>query len=309
MPAQPILPSCRSRFAPTPSGLLHIGSLSTAVASYLTARSRNGLWLLRIDDLDRPRCLPGADAAILRQLETHGLHWDEAPRYQSAHLEEYRLALSLLHDTGRLYACRCTRADLAGGTHLGPDSAGYPGHCRLLGLPAGQNALRFAIRPELLQIEDAVQGVLHREAESEVGDVVVRRRDGIYGYHLACTVDEHAMRITDVVRGADLIGSTFSQLALAQALNLPSPLYAHVPVLVGSDGRKLSKQNRAPAVEPRNAAANLWQCLLGLQQNPPLDLHGARPEELLQWASAHWKLAPQLARRSIAVEASSQNLA
>ena len=284
-------PRYRGRFAPTPSGPLHHGSLLTALASWLDARSHGGQWLLRIDDLDRPRCVPGADRRILEQLEAHGLAWDEAPRYQSAHLNAYRAALDTLEQSGALYACRCTRAELAVMQHAGVDGPVYAGTCRSLHLPQDGNAWRFAIGAGTLTLDDGIQGLLKRDAAKDIGDFVVRRRDGIYGYHLACAIDEHAQGITDIVRGADLIGSTFAQLALMARLGRPAPRYAHVPVLLGTDGLKLSKQNHATAIDDRLAADNLRVCLRQLGQPAPEALSHASVAELLDWATRRWRLA------------------
>lgn len=281
-------PRYRGRFAPTPSGPLHLGSLLTALASWLDARHRGGAWLLRIDDLDRARCPPGTDAAILRQLEAHGLHWDEAPRYQGAHVDEYRDALRRLGQAGHTYACTCSRARLKRDARPGPDGPVYPGTCREAGHGPRRHALRARL-PELeLCFDDAWQGRACRQLAGEVGDFVVRRADGQVAYQLACAVDEHAQGITDVVRGADLLGSTFCQRWLQQQLGLLPPRHAHLPVLVDSRGRKLSKQNRAAPVEARAAARNLRHCLALLGQ--PVPAAGA-PAAILGEAAARWDAA------------------
>ncbi|HET8880548.1 MAG TPA: tRNA glutamyl-Q(34) synthetase GluQRS [Solimonas sp.] len=302
MTVRPSRSPYRGRFAPTPSGPLHLGSLMTALASWLDARAHDGRWLLRIDDLDGPRCVAGADAQILGQLDAHGLHWDETPRYQSAHLDEYRAALDALRRAQRLYACRCTRAELTTNSRAGPDGAVYAGTCRSAGLAETDHALRFAVGAQRLRYDDGVQGELSRASDTELGDFVVRRRDGIFGYHLACAVDEHAQRISDVVRGADLIGSTFAQLCVLQALDLLAPRYHHLPVITGDDGLKLSKQNHATPVEAGCAGDNLWRCLHGLQQAPPAALRGAPPAQLLAWARSHWQPARVPAQTALSVE-------
>ena len=294
----------RGRFAPTPSGPLHLGSLLTALASFLDARAHAGQWLLRIDDLDAPRCVPGADARILSQLEAHGLCWDETPRHQSMHGGAYRHALSTLRESGALYACRCTRAALASSQREGPDGPVYPGTCRTAALPEADHALRvrFAAGAEL-RFADAVQGCIVRRADTDVGDVVVQRRDGIVGYHLACVVDDAEQRISDIVRGADLLGATCAQMLLGGILKLPALRYAHIPVLLGGDGLKLSKQNRAVPIDARHAADNLWECLSLLLQQPPQELRGAPPDELLGWAVAHWRISAIPAVRALKVVA------
>jgi glutamyl-Q tRNA(Asp) synthetase len=277
----------RGRFAPTPSGPLHLGSLLTAVASWLDARSHGGQWLVRIDDLDRPRCPPGADATILRQLEAHGLHWDEAPRYQTAHVAQYRAALATLERAGRTYLCTCSRAALKQQARSGPEGPVYAGTCRAA-RPGGRGALRVRLPDAELCFDDAWQGRQCRQLETEVGDFVVRRADGVIAYQLACAVDEQDQRISDVVRGADLLGSTFCQAWLQQQLGAQAPRYAHLPVLADARGRKLSKQNHAPAVDDRRAADNLRRCLRLLNQD---DVGAGRPGEILGRAAAGWDAA------------------
>jgi glutamyl-Q tRNA(Asp) synthetase len=281
-------PRYRGRFAPTPSGPLHLGSLLTAVASWLAARHAGGAWLLRIDDLDRARCPRGMDATILRQLEAHGLGWDEPPRYQSRALDDYRAALERLDRAGRLYACACTRAALKRDARAGPDGPVYAGTCRDAGHDARRHALRARLPDRELCVADALQGRQCRHLARDVGDFVVRRANGEFAYQLACAVDEHAQGITDVVRGADLLGSTFCQAWVQDELDLPVPRYAHLPVLVDARGRKLSKQNHAAPVEARSALANLRRCLALLNQPVP---EAATPAELLAAAAIAWDAA------------------
>ena len=281
----------RGRFAPTPSGPLHLGSLLTALASFLQARTQGGMWLLRLDDLDRPRCVAGADTLILQQLEAHGLQWDEQPRRQSEHLDEYRTALSTLERAGQLYACACTRAVLQRDSSPGPDGPVYGGHCRNLGLSADSRALRLRVIAGDMALDDPWQGILHRDAERDIGDFIVRRADGVTGYQLACVVDEAAQGSTEVVRGADLIGSSLRQCIVQQRLQLPTPRYRHLPVLLDAAGRKLSKQNHARALDIAQAGDNLLRCLCWLRQNPPESLRGASATDVLGWALDHWQPA------------------
>jgi len=280
-------PHYRGRFAPTPSGPLHLGSLVTALASWLQARSQGGAWLLRIDDLDRARCPAGVDALILRQLEAHALHWDEDIRYQTDYVDEYREALAQLDRGGLLYGCTCSRAMLKENSRPGPDGPVYPNRCRQATHP-GRASLRVKLEAASLCFDDGWQGRQCRDLVRDVGDFVVRRADGAIAYQLACAVDERAQRITEVVRGADLLGSTFCQLWVQRALGYTPPPYRHLPVLVDAQGRKLSKQNHAEPVDSKVAADNLRRCLRLLNQP---EAEGARPGEILASALAQWDAA------------------
>jgi len=279
----------RGRFAPTPSGPLHLGSLLTALASYLQARSAGGVWLLRIDDLDAERCRAEHVDAILRQLEAHRLHWDEPPRLQSRHAAEYEPAFEQLHELGLLFPCVCTRAQLARDSLPGIDGAVYSGACRDRAALAERVAWRLRAADGELRMDDAWQGELRRRLAADIGDFVVRRADGRIGYQLACVVDEAAQGITEVVRGADLIGSSFRQLRLQQLLGLPAPAYRHLPLLLDGKGRKLSKQNHARPITAATAGDNLHDCLELLGQAPPQALRGAPAAEVMEWAQAQWK--------------------
>lgn len=279
----------RGRFAPTPSGPLHMGSLFTALASYLQARAQGGQWLIRIDDLDAPRNVAGADSLILQQLESHGLEWDEA-RYQTQHVPEYCDALSTLQLQKLLYPCSCTRAELALTSIAGPDGPIYAGTCRSKIISTEKHALRLRVIDDSLSFVDLLLGQQTRDLPREIGDFVVQRSDGILGYQLACAVDEAAQGITEVIRGADLLDSTFRQLYVQQQLELPHARYGHLPVLVLSDGKKLSKQNHAEPIAASRASQNLLQCLTALGQSPPVALAGAPPREILGWAVPHWQI-------------------
>lgn len=279
----------RGRFAPTPSGPLHLGSLVTAVASFLQARRAGGAWLLRIDDLDRARCPSGMAERILRQLDAHALQWDGAPRYQTGHLAEYEQALESLQQRGLLYRCACSRAALRAASHPGPDGPVYAGTCRDLAHLRGAVRLRIGTGP--VCIEDGWQGRQCRDLAGEVGDIGVQRADGLIAYQLACVVDEQAQAITEVVRGADLLGSTLQQRCLQSALGVAPPAYRHLPVLVDQRGRKLSKQNHAAPIDSREAGPNLCACLTLLNQAPPAELHREQPREIVGWGIAHWDAA------------------
>jgi glutamyl-Q tRNA(Asp) synthetase len=292
----------RGRFAPTPSGPLHLGSLLTALASWLTARAVRGTWLLRIDDLDRERCDPGTSALILRQLERHGLHWDETPRYQSQHIDSYLAALARLDARGAIYGCDCSRAQLRDRCRSGSEGPVYDGHCRHRRLDLAGNAWRLLADGPALSFDDGRLGRQRCDITGEIGDFVVRRRDGTPAYQLACVVDEQAQGITEVVRGADLLASTFMQLQLARSLGIETPAYRHLPVVMSGDGRKLSKQNHAPSIDEQPAAQNLWQCLGWLGHTPPVALQTAAIDELLGWALCEWQPERLPTHASIEVE-------
>ena len=280
--------SYRGRFAPTPSGPLHAGSLLTALASYLDAKSHGGVWLLRMDDLDAPRCVLGAADQILRQLDAYGLHWDETVRYQSHHVHDYEAALATLQTRALVYRCVCTRAELKRDSLPGPDDAVYAGRCRGTNPDSSTHSLRLQMDTGTLELHDPCQGRLTRDRVRDIGDFVVRRNDGAIAYQLACVVDEATQHITDVWRGADLIGSSFRQRHLQSLLVLPSPRYRHLPVLLDTDGRKLSKQNHAPPLTSADVSAQLIRSLHRLGQAPSEDLIGASPATLLASAIKHW---------------------
>lgn len=279
-----------------------MGSLLTALASWLAARAAGGCWLLRIDDLDRPRCPPGAADEILRQLEAHGLSWDEVPRYQSRHIPEYEAALADLVQRGLTYRCRCTRAQLAKDSSRGPDGAVYAGTCRNTSV-AGTSAMRVMLGEGRIELLEAWGARHARDIAREIGDIVVKRADGQIAYQLACVVDEGAQRITEVVRGADLLGSSFQQQALRRILGAPSPGHVHLPLVVDARGHKLSKQNHAAPVESARAGQNLRTCLGFLGLAPPAEIAGAAPAELLGWAIERWRVAgpPRSAQTGVCI--------
>jgi glutamyl-Q tRNA(Asp) synthetase len=279
----------RGRFAPTPSGPLHFGSLVAAVGSFLQARSRGGEWLVRIEDLDPPRAVAGAADHILRTLEAYGLEWDGEAVRQSARFEAYAEALRELERNDLVYPCACSRRDLI----LLPDGRRvYPGTCRV-GLRPGAAPRSVRVRCEAGRIgfTDGLQGQVSQDLAREQGDFVVRRADGLYAYHLAVVVDDAEQGITEVVRGSDLLDCTPSQIHLQRLLGLTVPGYLHLPVAVDATGQKLSKQSHAPPIDPRDPLPALMRSLEFLGQRPPADLPGSGLEAVLSWAVRHWSSA------------------
>ena len=292
----------QGRFAPSPTGPLHFGSLVAAAGSYLEARTRNGAWHLRMEDVDLPRCSTAAAGKILETLETCGFEWDGEVVWQSHRTDAYATALEGLKAAGRAFPCACSRRELAD-SELAPDGAAiYPGTCRQ-GLPTGREARawRIAVGDARVVFDDAIQGRIASELAIEAGDFILRRADGLFAYQLAVVVDDAAAGITHVVRGADLLASTSRQIYLQQCLGLPTPKYAHLPVAINAAGEKLSKQTRASPVDISRPGPELFAVMEFLGQRPPLELTGAPVSELWVWAKANWTLAkvgrgPALAR-------------
>ena len=282
------------RFAPSPSGPLHKGSLLAALASFLDARANHGQWLLRIEDIDPPREVPGAADLILRQLDDHGLHWDGAVLYQSTRLLDYQEALQQLSRTGLLYACNCNRA------RLRTLDGCYDGACRAHTLPAysadtdappkQSHAIRLQLPAQCtVTLDDLVQGPLSFDL-SKTGDFILRRRDQLPAYQLACSLDDGHQGISHVIRGSDLLDSTPRQVHLLSCLGFKTPRYGHIPVLSDGQGQKLSKQNHAPALNSEQARHNLLDCLQLLGFTPPVELSHANIQHLLNWAIEHWQI-------------------
>lgn len=295
------------RFAPSPTGPLHFGSLVAAVGSYLDARSHGGTWRLRMEDVDRPRCQPGADGDILHTLTAFGFEWDGEVLVQSRREEVYQAALERLKSTGRIFPCACTRRELADSQlaqslPLASDGAQiYPGTCRA-GLPPGKPARSWRLRvdDEAIAFEDAVQGRIEQALARETGDFVLLRADGLHAYQLAVVADDAAQGITHVVRGADLLDSTPRQILLQRLLGLPTPSYAHLPVAVNAAGEKLSKQTRAAPLDIGRSRNILCEALNFLGQGPPAELGEDSLAGLWRWALAHWDLAKVPRRRMLA---------
>lgn len=278
------------RFAPTPSGGLHFGSLVAALASYLHARRQGGRWLVRMEDVDVPRCEPGADALILRQLEQCGLHWDGEVLYQSTRAEAYRAARDTLLRTGLAYACHCSRTQIRrAATRWTSEGAVYPGSCRGLGLPAESGMtvrldVAAAQAGQSMRFVDAALGVLEVDVAQLWGDFVLWRVEDMAAYHLAVVVDDAWQGVTEVVRGADLLDSTPRQMLLQKVLGLSTPRYTHIRLALAANGQKLSKQNRAPCLPIKSAAEDVWDALVFLGEQPPVELRGDAAEGLLVWA-------------------------
>jgi len=295
-------PGYRGRFAPSPTGLLHLGSLFAALASYLRARSLGGQWLVRIEDIDPPREVAGAADGILRQLEAAGLHWDGPVVRQSGRLEVYRqTALRLVRDR-HAYRCTCSRREIAAHPQSGVGGTRYPGTCRGRGLPAGPaQALRLLSPAASTCFEDGLQGLTCVNIEATSGDVVIWRKEDLPAYHLAVVVDDAWQGITEVVRGIDLLTQTAPHIHLQQLLGLPVPAYLHLPILINAHGDKLSKQTRARALTPTEMPTAVARCLSWLGWSVPPELTGAAPAMLLQAAGPHFSFAPLHQRTSIGV--------
>jgi glutamyl-Q tRNA(Asp) synthetase len=271
------------RFAPSPTGSLHLGSLLAAVGSFLDARACGGRWLVRMEDLDHARVVPGSADEILRTLETFGLLWDGEVEYQSRRTHFYADALESLRAGRRTFECSCSRRELS------TEDSGYPGTCREGPRKPGDTATRFRVdEAETIVFDDRFQGPVALQM-AKLGDVIVRRRDGVFAYQLAVVVDDALQGVTDVVRGSDLLESTGWQIALQRALRLPVPRYGHLPLLLERTGDKLSKSRRSAALDPERAGAETLNVLQLLGLSPPAELARATATALLDWATSIWE--------------------
>ncbi len=285
------------RFAPSPTGELHLGSLYTAAASFLDARSHGGRWLVRMEDVDRSREVPGAAADILRTLEEFGFEWDGEVVRQSQRGDHYAAALEMLRAHGLTFECSCRRRDLV-------DQERYPGYCRDGPRDSrATTATRLKIEPRSLTFSDRIQGSYAQDVAAVAGDPILRRRDGFYAYLLAVVVDDAAQGVTHVVRGADLLNETPRQIYLQQSLALPSPRYAHVPVLTESDGSKLSKSRHSVPARGPAPRIELLKVLRLLELGPPVELCGAPVGELWEWAVSRWSANRLCGRPALRLEA------
>lgn len=316
----------RGRFAPSPTGPLHFGSLVAAVGSYVDAKHHHGIWLVRMEDLDTPRCMAGAADDILRTLNAFGLYSDEPVMYQSQRTTAYSSAALLkLQACGAAYPCFCTRKEIADSALHGIEGYVYPGTCRgnitrpsqpLLQsdrtwkLPTRTSAWRVrtdlapsSLPPSPIEFDDALQGHISQDLEREIGDFVVKRADGLFAYQLAVVVDDEFQGITHVVRGADLLASTPRQIYLQRLLGFSTPAYMHLPVAVNEAGEKLSKQTLAAPVDNSQPAAELLRVLDFLQQRPPADLDKCDVKTVLDWAIQNWEVAKLRGIRTLNAQA------
>ena len=273
----------RGRFAPSPSGLLHFGSLVTAVASYLHAKANQGKWLIRIEDIDPPREQPGASNAILETLEAYGLYWDETELYQSSQSKLYQEVLAYLAEQKLSYHCQCTRAQIKASGGI------YQGTCRSRKLPAENSAVRLINHHGINSYQDIIQGHVQCDQLLAQEDFTIVRKDGLFAYQLAVVVDDIFQGITHIIRGCDLLEPTARQLTFFKTLNFEEPQYGHVPLAVTEQGYKLSKQNKAPAIDLHKPQPSLIAALAFLGQQPDSALLDCAVEEILNWAQLNWR--------------------
>lgn len=270
------------RFAPSPSGDLHFGSLIAALGSFLQARANHGRWLVRIEDIDPPREIAGAALRILNTLENYGLHWDGDVLYQSQRHDAYQEILNNLYQQKRCYYCQCTRARVQ---HIG---GVYDGHCRELHLPAKDAALRLHLLQPVYSFNDQHLGRLFSAHKLANEDFIIQRKDGLFAYNLAVVVDDYFQGVTEVVRGADLIGPTVRQIALYRHIGWSEPTYFHLPLVLDAEGNKLSKQNYAKPIPSNSPLPVLAKALTFLGQDLPSDWQDSTLEGLLVWSIKRW---------------------
>ena len=279
------------RFAPSPTGPLHFGSLVAALASYLDARAHDGKWLLRIEDIDEPRCNGAHTADILHTLKAYGMQWDGEVQTQTARKAIYGAALRTLTSRGLVYACACSRKEIADSAVAGLEGPVYPRTCRDRQLPETGNAIRVRTTDNRVAFIDLVQGEIEQRIERDIGDFILKRRDGLFAYQLAVVVDDAAQGVTHIVRGADLLDSTARQIHLQRLLGYPTPQYLHVPAAVNAQGQKLSKQTLASAVTTESSAIHTLLhsalCFLG-QSTSGVKAAGNNPSDVLAVAVKNW---------------------
>jgi len=274
----------RGRFAPSPSGPLHFGSLVAALASFLDAKSKSGQWLVRIEDIDTPRIVKGASDLILKTLEAYGLHWDEKICFQSKQIDFYQAHLKTLLNDNQLYACQCTRKQIKalGGI--------YNNACRSINLSLENQAIRIKQNHPIDTFNDGIQGKVSVTKSFSAEDYILKRRDGLFAYQLVVVLDDINQNITHIVRGADLLEPTVRQISLFNEFNKKAPSFAHIPLAVAEPGFKLSKQNYAPAIDITKPQLALYDALRFLGQNPPLELLNLKVDKLIHWAVSNWDI-------------------
>ncbi|MGD8886242.1 MAG: tRNA glutamyl-Q(34) synthetase GluQRS [Gammaproteobacteria bacterium] len=301
----PKYPRYRGRFAPSPTGPLHFGSLVSAVASYLQAKAQAGEWLVRIEDIDPPREPAGAADDILRTLEAYGLNWDGPVLYQSTRRDGYEEALLDLNRQHFTYPCTCSRKQIQEALSRSNKTV-YPETCRGATTTKSPHATRVKTEFQDIPIRDAIQGLFTQNIREHVGDFVVKRADGFYAYQLAVVVDDAYQNITEIVRGSDLLDNTPRQAYLQRLLDFPLLQYAHIPIAT-SNGDKMSKQTKAPPVSRQNPLETGVQVLKFLGQKVPDQWEFATVDELWQWAIRHWSLAAIPKTRSLEYGARREN--
>ena len=276
----------KGRFAPSPTGPVHYGTLVAAVGSFLQARQNNGEWFIRMDDIDTVRVVDGADEDILYTLEHFGFEWNGEVTYQTKQIDSYQQALEMLISRSMVFPCLCSRKHLAK-----TDNSIYPGTCRHRTLPEKkEHALRVVSQDVNIEFDDIVMGKQFQNIRQQCGDFIIKRRDGLFAYQLAIVVDDAAQDITEVVRGADLLSSTHRQIYLQQLLNYSTPRYCHLPLAVDEAGKKISKSEQATKVDIKNKEKLLVNALSFLGQQPPKDLRKSQLIDIWLWAIEHWNI-------------------
>ena len=276
----------KGRFAPSPTGPVHFGTLIAAVGSYLQAKKNNGEWLIRMEDVDTTRTVKGSDTDILKTLEAFGFEWDGEIIYQSKQSEYYQHALAKLLSQSLIFPCTCSRKQLS---TTGSDI--YPGTCRENQLPEkNEHALRLFSKNTTIEFTDAIMGKQTQNIQRQCGDFIIKRRDGLFAYQLAVVVDDALQNITEVVRGSDLLASTARQIYLQQRLDYATPAYCHLPIVVDANGNKISKSEGAARVDTRNREKLLFSVLIFLGQQPPADLSKSGINDIWMWAKNNWNI-------------------
>ncbi|VAW71295.1 Glutamyl-Q tRNA(Asp) synthetase [hydrothermal vent metagenome] len=282
----------RGRFAPSPTGPLHFGSLVSAVASYADARHVNGQWLVRIEDIDPAREIPGSDKSILNTLELFGFEWDEEVVWQSKRQPLYQEAIHQLISDHHVYYCSCTRKSIIAAGLQGANGMLYPGHCQNKNLTESSgHSLRLRVTNQAIHFTDRVRGQQCQHLDKDVGDFILRRSDQLWAYQLAVVVDDAEQNINHIVRGTDLLHSTQRQIYLQQCLSYSQPEYLHHLLIFNNSQTKLSKQTGAPALQTDKPHHSLFNCLQILGQQPPTELQHATLNEIWQWAISHWNVS------------------